>query len=198
MSTDRLEAFSDGVFAILITIMVLDLKLPHGPGWATLTSVQGAFSAYMLSFVFLGIYWTNHHHVLAATREIDGRVLWANLHLLFWLSLTPVTTGWLGENHFEPVPLATYGGVLLGAAGAYYLLERAIISVEGKESPLALAVGKDRKVMVSGLLYSLGILAAFVLPWLAWAMYLAVATMWVIPDPRIEAHLKSARDAETP
>jgi uncharacterized membrane protein len=189
MGKGRLEAFSDGVIAILITIMVLELKAPHGADWGALHAVVPAFLSYVLSFVYLGIYWNNHHHMLHATRRISGRVLWANLHLLFWLSLVPFVTTWMGENHFAPVPTAVYGVVLLLAAIAYYILQTAIIRDEGADSALARAVGKDVKGKVSPLLYAVAIPAAFVHRWIADAIYVGVALIWLVPDPRIESHL---------
>ncbi len=157
MTKQRLEAFSDGVVAILITIMVLELKVPHGDGWNDLRPVVPVFLSYVLSFVFLGIYWNNHHHMLHATRSINGTILWANLHLMFWLSLVPFVTQWSGENHFSALPLAAYGAVLLLAAIAYTLLQKAIIAHEGPHSPLKKAVGKDTKGKISGLLYAIAI-----------------------------------------
>jgi uncharacterized membrane protein len=186
MSKGRLEAFSDGVIAILITIMVLELKVPHGEDWAALRPLVPAFSTYVLSFVFLGIYWNNHHHLLHATDRIDGRVLWANLHLLFWLSLVPVTTGWVGDSHLAPLPTALYGADLLLAAIAYTILQAAILARQGSGSKLASAVGKDFKGKVSLALYALAIALAFVRPWISVALYVLVALIWFVPDRRIE------------
>ena len=189
MSKTRLEAFTDGVIAILITIMVLELKVPHGTEWGALRPVLPAFLAYVLSFIFLGIYWNNHHHMLHATERISGRVLWANLHLLFWLSLVPFVTGWMGENLSAAVPTAAYGIVLLMAAVAYTILLRAILAAEGPRSKLALAVGRDWKGRVSLLLYVLAIPLAFVHQAISDALYVAVALIWLVPDPRIERRI---------
>jgi len=189
MTKGRLEAFSDGVIAILITIMVLELKVPHGDDWAALRPILPAFSTYVLSFVFLGIYWNNHHHMLHATERIDGRVLWANLHLLFWLSLVPVTTGWVGDSHLAPLPTALYGVDLLLAAIAYTILQIAILARQGSGSKLATAVGKDIKGKLSIALYALGIAMAFVKPWISVSLYVLVALIWLVPDRRIESVL---------
>jgi uncharacterized membrane protein len=186
MGTGRLEAFSDGVIAIILTIMVLELRVPHGATLAELRPLWPVFVSYVLSFVYLGIYWNNHHHMLHVTKHVDGAILWANLHLLFWLSLVPFVTGWMGENHFPPVPTAAYGVVLLLAAVAYWLLQRAILLREGPESLLAAAVGKDWKGKLSPVLYVIAIPLALVRPWLAGALYVAVALMWLVPDRRIE------------
>jgi uncharacterized membrane protein len=190
MSKGRLEAFSDGVIAIIITIMVLELKVPHGTSLSALQPLLPVFLSYVLSFVYLGIYWNNHHHLLHAAQRVNGAILWTNLHLLFWLSLIPFATGWMGENHFAEAPTALYGFVLLMAAIAYWLLERAIIAEHGRGSLLASAVGADWKARVSMILYGLAIGLAFVNEWLADAIYVTVAVMWFIPDPRIEKHLK--------
>jgi uncharacterized membrane protein len=189
MTKGRLEAFSDGVIAIIITIMVLELKVPHGADAAALRPLLPVFLSYVLSFVNIGIYWNNHHHLLHAARQVDGRVLWANLLLLFWLSLVPFFTGWMGENHFASLPTALYGAVLLLAAYSYVLLQRAIIAVDGRESHLARAVGADRKGLVSRLLYMAAIAGAFVRPWIAWTIYVTVALIWFVPDRRIERML---------
>jgi len=189
MTKGRLEAFSDGVIAILITIMVLELKVPHGDDWAALRPLLSPFSTYVLSFVFLGIYWNNHHHMLHAAERIDGRVLWANLHLLFWLSLVPVTTGWVGDSHLAPLPTALYGADLLLAGIAYTILQSTIVARQGSESKLATAVGKDFKGKVSIALYALGIALAFVKPWISATLYVSVALMWLVPDRRIESVL---------
>jgi uncharacterized membrane protein len=189
MNKSRLEAFSDGVIAILITIMVLDLKIPAGADLAALKPVLPVFLTYVLSFVFLGIYWNNHHHMLHAASRINGRVLWANLHLLFWLSLIPFVTGWMGENHFEPVPTAFYGVVLLMDAIAYTILLRTLIGAEGKGSKLAQAVGGDLKGNLSMACYLAAIPLAFVEEWIAWALYVTVALIWLVPDTRIESRL---------
>jgi uncharacterized membrane protein len=189
MSKGRLEAFSDGVIAIIITIMVLELKIPEGSDLQALHPMIPVFLAYVLSFVILGIYWNNHHHMLHATDRINGTILWANLHLLFWLSLIPAVTAWLGETASAPVPTAVYGAVLLMAGTAYYILTRTIISHLGPHSTLAAAVGKDVKGKVSVVLYAAAIPLAFVSPWVADAIYLAVVLMWLVPDRRIESKL---------
>jgi uncharacterized membrane protein len=186
MKTNRLEAFSDGVIAIIITIMVLELHAPHEPTWSALGPLWPVILSYVLSFIYLGIYWNNHHHMLHVTRRVTGGILWANLHLLFWLSLTPFTTGWMGETHFAPVPTAVYGVVLLASAIAYYVLQQLIIRAEGPDCELAMAVGPDKKGKLSPVLYVLGILAAFVHPGLSGAFYAFVALIWLIPDRRIE------------
>lgn len=185
MGKSRLEAFSDGVLAIIITIMVLELKVPHGEHLAALSPLLPVLLSYVLSFVYLGIYWNNHHHMLHATQRVTGGILWANLHLLFWLSLFPFTTGWMGENHFAPVPIALYGVVLLMAAIAYWILQRTIIASQGENSLLAKAIGRDIKGKLSPLLYGIGILAAFFDQWIAGGIYVFVALMWLIPDRRI-------------
>src|SRR6266542_4949681 len=186
MTPTRLEAFSDGVLAIIITIMVLELKVPHGADWAALRPLLPTFLAYVLSFVYLGIYWNNHHHMLHLTDRITGGILWANLHLLFWLSLFPFATGWMGENHFAALPTAAYGGVLLMAGIAYTILERAIIAHQGAHSKLGAAVGKEVKAKVSTALYVAAIPLAFVHQLIADAIYVIVALMWLVPDRRIE------------
>ena len=190
MSKGRLEAFSDGVMAILITIMVLELKIPHGSGLVALRPLVPVFLTYLLSYVYLGIYWNNHHHLLQATGRIDGRILWANLHLLFWLSLIPFTTGWMGENHFAPVPCAVYGAVLLAAGVAYVILQNTIIAGQGKDSKLAAMVGRDRKGKLSAVFNAASIPLAFVHPAIAEALFVLVALMWLVPDRRIEARLQ--------
>ena len=190
MKTSRLEAFSDGVLAIIITIMVLELKVPHAVELSALKPVLPVLSSYVLSFIYLGIYWNNHHHLFQATEEVSGGILWANLHLLFWLSLFPFTTAWMGENQLAAIPTAVYGFVLLMAAIAYYLLERAIIAKEGRESLVAQAVGKDRKAKLSLLLYLAAIPLAFVISWIAAALYVFAALLWLIPDPRIEREIE--------
>jgi len=186
MQKSRLEAFSDGVIAIIITIMVLELKVPHGVDLAALQPLLPVFLSYVLSFIYVGIYWNNHHHLLQATKQIDGRILWANLHLLFWLSLFPFATGWVGENHLAPIPTAAYGLVLLMAAIAYYLLERLIIARQGRDSVLAAALGPDWKAVLSMTLYLLAMLLAFKSPQLASGLYVLVAVLWFLPDLRIE------------
>jgi uncharacterized membrane protein len=186
MTKGRLEAFSDGVIAIIITIMVLDLKAPSGTHLADLLPIVPTLLSYILSFVFIGIYWNNHHHLLQATQHVNGAVLWANLHLLFWLSLVPFATSWLGATHFETWPIATYGAVLLMAGTAYFILARALIRYHGRESTIAKAIGKDTKGTLSVAVYVLGILAAFIHPWIACGLYCLVAVIWLIPDRRIE------------
>ncbi len=190
MKTTRLEAFSDGVLAIIITIMVLELKVPHAVELAALKPVLPVLLSYVLSFIYVGIYWNNHHHLFQATEQVSGRILWANLHLLFWLSLFPFTTAWMGENHLAAIPTAIYGFVLLMAAIAYLILERAIIAKQGRESFLALALGKDWKGKLSSALYVAAIPLAFINSWIASAFYVFAALLWLIPDPRIERKLE--------
>ena len=186
MDSGRLEAFSDGVLAIIITIMVLELKVPHGADLAALRPLVPVALSYLLSFVYIGIYWNNHHHMLHVTEQVQGGILWANLHLLFWLSLVPFVTAWMGENHFAPVPTSAYGVVMLAAAIAYYVLQRAIIRSQGEGSVLQSAVGDDWKGKLSPVLYAIAIPAALWRPWIAGAVYVAVAIIWLMPDPRIE------------
>ena len=186
MNTNRMEAFSDGVIAIIITIMVLELRVPHEATVAALRPVAPVFLSYLLSFIFLGIYWSNHHHMLQACEHVDGRVLWANLHLLFWLSLTPFVTAWLGENHFTAWPAALYGAVLLCAAIAYYILARALVALHGSESAIGIALGTDFKGKISIVIYLAAIPLSFVRSWLACSLYVMVAVMWLVPDRRIE------------
>jgi uncharacterized membrane protein len=186
MEKNRLEAFSDGVLAIIITIMVLELKVPHGSDWAALKPLLPVFLSYVLSFLYLGIYWNNHHHLLKACRRVNGSILWANLHLLFWLSLFPFVTGWMGENHFTPLPSALYGAVLLLAAIAYYILQNLIVAEQGRDSNLAKAIGKDWKGKLSPVLYAAAIGASFIHSGLAGCIYVCVALMWLVPDRRIE------------
>ena len=189
MKKDRLEAFSDGVIAILITIMVLELRIPHGSDWEALRPLLPVFLTYVLSFLFLGIYWNNHHHLLYATERINGQILWANLHLLFWLSLIPFVTGWMGENHFAPLPTAVYGGILLLAAVAYTMLQNLIVAQPGANAQLARAVGRDGKGKLSLVSCAVAIPLAFVNQWIAAGLYGLVALMWLIPDRRIESKL---------
>jgi uncharacterized membrane protein len=186
MQKNRLEAFSDGVLAIIITIMVLEMKVPHGTGPEALLPLLPVFLSYVLSFIYLGIYWNNHHHMLHASQTVTGSVLWANLHLLFWLSLIPFTTGWMGENHFATLPAAAYGFVLLMAAIAYWILQQRLIASQGEGSILRRAVRRDWKGKISPLLYVAAIALAFASPWIAIAIYAVVALMWIIPDRRIE------------
>jgi uncharacterized membrane protein len=186
MSRNRLEAFSDGVIAIIITIMVLELRVPNGSTLSALRPLAPVFLSYLLSFVFIGIYWSNHHHLLQVVEHVSGRVLWANLHLLFWLSLTPFVTAWVGQYHFASTPAALYGVVLLCSAIAYFILTRALLSIHAEDSVLAIALGNDFKGKVSIVFYLLGIPLAFVRPWLAYAIYILVAVVWLVPDKRIE------------
>ena len=186
MGKSRLEAFSDGVLAIIITIMVLELRVPHDASFGALGPLWGVFLSYVLSFVYLAIYWNNHHHMLHTVHRVTGGILWANLHLLFWLSLVPFVTGWMGENHFAPVPTAAYGVVLLMAAITYWLLQRLIIRSQGANSLLRRAIGSDWKGKLSPVLYVAGILSALVAPSVAGAIYAAVAVIWLVPDRRIE------------
>jgi uncharacterized membrane protein len=190
MGKGRLEAFSDGVIAIIITIMVLELKVPHGTDLNALRPLIPVFLSYVLSFIYIGIYWNNHHHLLQVVRHVNGRILWANLHLLFWLSLVPFVTGWMGENNFAALPVAFYGIVLLLSATAYYILTQTLIGHHGKDSSIAIAVGKDFKGKVSIVAYAVAILLAFVNSWLACTLYILVAIMWLIPDRRIERTIR--------
>ena len=186
MGKNRLEAFSDGVIAIIITIMVLEMKIPHGDNLGTLAPLVPVFMSYVLSFVYVGIYWNNHHHMLHTCTRVTGSILWANLHLLFWLSLFPFVTGWMGENHFAAVPTALYGGVLLAAAIAYFILQQTIIASQGPGSPLKAAIGHDWKGKLSPVLYMCGIVSTLLGSWVAQVLYVAVALMWLVPDRRIE------------
>ncbi len=198
MTKNRLEAFSDGVMAIIITIMVLELKVPHGDSFAALKPLLPVFLSYVLSFLYVGIYWNNHHHLLHSTRQVSGGILWANLHLLFWLSLFPFATGWMGENHFTPLPTAVYGVVLLLAAVAYYVLQLTIVGRHGPDSVLARALGRDWKGKLSMVIYLVAIPLAFVSPWLADALYVLVALWWLVPDRRIERELQQSAEAPSP
>ena len=191
MTRGRMEAFSDAVIAIVMTIMVLELKVPHGADWASVRPLAPVFLSYVLSFVYLGIYWSNHHHMLHVTDRVNGAVLWANLHLLFWLSLIPFVTGWMGENHAAPLPTASYGAVLLLAAIAYTILQNTIIALHGEGSRLHQAVGRDRKGKLSIALYVASIPLAFVSSWIAIALFAIVAVTWLIPDRRIESKIGS-------
>ena len=191
MSKTRLEAFSDGVVAILITILVLELKIPHGTDWVALRPLLPVFLTYVLSFIILAIYWNNHHHMLHATERINGKILWANTHLLFWLSLVPFVTGWMGENHFAAIPTAAYGMVMVGAALAYTILLRCILAEQRPDSPLAIAVGRDRKGKISLLLYAASIPLAFVHQAIAHILYVTVAFIWLVPDRRIEENVRA-------
>jgi uncharacterized membrane protein len=186
MTKNRLEAFSDGVIAIIITIMVLELKVPHEASWRGLVPLAPVLLSYLFSFIFLGIYWSNHHHLLQAVKHVDGRVLWANLHLLFWLSLVPFVTGWMGENNFAALPVALYGVVLLFASIAYFILAKVLVSLHGRNSVIGIALGRDFKGKISSAIYLTAIPLAFVRPWIACAMYVLVTLMWLVPDRRIE------------
>ena len=196
MNTTRLEAFSDGVLAIIITIMVLELRPPHEPTWTALGPLWPVILSYVMSFVYLGIYWNNHHHMLHLTQRVTGGILWANLHLLFWLSLTPFTTAWMGETHFAAVPTAVYGVVLLACAISYYVLQVTIIRSQGPGSILAEAVGQDKKGKLSPVLYLVAVFAAFVHPGISGALYATAALIWLIPDTRIERVVAAGRGAE--
>ena len=191
MNRTRLEAFSDGVLAIIITIMVLEIKVPHGNDFEVLKPLIPVVISYILSYIYIGIYWNNHHHMMHTVKHVTGGILWANLHLLFWLSLVPFVTGWIGENHFDPIPMAMYGIVLLMAAIAYFLLQTQIIRSQGRDSLLARAVGNDIKGKMSPILYSLAIASNFVSQWISGALYILVALIWLIPDKRIEIIIKS-------
>lgn len=195
MKTTRLEAFSDGVLAIVITIMVLELKKPDSVDLAALRPLIPHFFSYVLSFIYVGIYWNNHHHLFQAAKQVSGGILWANLHLLFWLSLFPFTTDWMGENQLPPIPTAVYGFVLLMAAIAYQILEHTIIAKEGRNSLLGRAIGKDWKGKVSLVLYITAIPLAFFHPWISGALYLLSALIWLIPDPRIERKLENQKES---
>ena len=186
MGKGRLEAFSDGVIAIIITIMVLELKVPHGDSLATLQPMIPVFLSYVLSFINIGIYWNNHHHMLHAADKVTGGVLWTNIHLLFWLSLFPFATAWMGENHFTTWPVALYGIVALMAGVAYYILAQCLVQAHGKGSTLGIAIGKDRKGLTSVIIYALGISLSFIKPWMGLSSYVLVAGIWFIPDRRIE------------
>ena len=190
MTKSRMEAFSDGVIAVIITILVLELKVPHGETFADLKPSLPTFMVYVLSFVYLGIYWNNHHHMLHMTSKINGTVLWANLHLLFWLSLVPFCTAWMGHSHAAPLPTAFYGFVMTMAGTAYYILKTTIVRSQGPASPLQAALGSDTKGKLSVMIYAVGMLVAFVQPWIATASYVAVALIWLVPDPRIERRMQ--------
>ena len=191
MGKGRLEAFSDGVIAIIITIMVLELKVPHGADLAALQPLVPVFFSYVLSFIYVGIYWNNHHHMLHASTVVDGTVLWANLHLMFWLSLIPFATGWMGENHFAPLPVAVYGATLFLASVAYFILEHTLIARNPKDRILAKAIGKDRKGIASMALYFVAVPMAFVTVWASFTLLVLVAILWFLPDRRIEAAMRS-------
>ena len=191
MGKGRLEAFSDGVLAIIITIMVLEMKVPHGKSLTDLKPLLPVFLSYLLSFIYIGIYWNNHHHMLHAANKVNGTILWTNTHLLFWLSLVPFATAWMGENNFSRWPVVLYGIMLLMASIAYYFLAHSLAAAHGKDSTLAKAIGKDRKGMISTIIYIVGIILSFVHPSLGFAMYVVVAAIWFIPDRRIENKLNN-------
>lgn len=190
MGKGRLEAFSDGVIAIIITIMVLELKVPHGDDIVSLKPMFPVFISYVLSFINIGIYWNNHHHMLHAANKVNANIMWANMHLLFWLSLIPFATGWMGENHFTTIPVAVYGIVLFMSGIAYYILARALVKLHGENSTLAKAFGKDGKGILSVIIYAVGIVLALVDPWISFGLYALVAAIWFIPDKRIEKKLE--------
>ena len=196
MGKGRLEAFSDGVLAIIITIMVLEMKVPHGDSLASLKPLVPVFISYILSFIYIGIYWNNHHHMLHAAKQVNGKTLWANTHLLFWLSLVPFVTHWMGENNFTVWPVALYGMVLLMAGVAYYILAHSLIGLHGKNSTLAEAFGRDWKGILSVTFYAIGIGLSFIKPWLGFATYALVAAIWFIPDKRIENKLADEKRHE--
>jgi uncharacterized membrane protein len=185
MEKNRLEAFSDGVLAIIITIMVLELKVPHGEDLSAIKPLLPVFLSYVLSFIYVGIYWNNHHHLIKACRRVNGKIMWANLHLLFWLSLLPFVSGWAGENHFAPLPMAFYGAVLLLSGIAYFILQNCIVAEQGRDSKLAASLGKDWKGKLAPVLYFIGIGASFYQPWIGAIIYVGVALMWLIPDQRV-------------
>ena len=191
MTKGRLEAFTDGVLAIIITIMILEMKVPHGGNFEDLKPIIPVFGSYVLSFIYIGIYWNNHHHMLQTVKQVTGSMLWANLHLLFWLSLIPFVTGWMGENHFTAASLFMYGIVLLGAAIAYFILQTAIVKKHGKQSVLAIALGRDLKGKLSPVFYIIGISTSFFNIWISGITYILVAIMWLVPDKRIEKTMKN-------
>jgi uncharacterized membrane protein len=195
MTKARLETFTDGVIAILITIMVLELRVPHGTDWAALRPVIPLFLTYLLSFVFLAIYWNNHHHMFHTVDHVNGKVMWANMHLLFWLSIVPFVTGWMGENNFATIPMALYGAVLLLDAIAYTILVQTIIAHQGPHSKLKAAIGNDMKGKISAAMYAVAIPAAFINRWIAGALYVLVALIWLAPDKRIETRLEAEHHA---
>jgi uncharacterized membrane protein len=196
MTKGRLEAFSDGVLAIIITIMVLEMKVPHGDTLASLKPLLPVFLSYILSFTYVGIYWNNHHHMMQSVKHVNGKILWANTILLFWLSLVPFSSGWMGENHFSLVPVVLYGINMLMCAISYYILSQILVKVHGKNSALANAVGKDKKGMVSLIIYVLGIGLSFIQPLIGFSLYIVVAVIWFIPDKRIEKKLEEINEAE--
>jgi len=194
MGKGRLEAFSDGVLAIIITIMVLEMKVPHGDNLSDLKPLLPVFLSYILSFIYIGIYWNNHHHMLHVVHKVTGTILWTNTHLLFWLSLVPFATSWMGENNFSTWPVVLYGVILLMASIAYYFLAHSLINVHGKESTLATALGKDRKGIISSIIYVIGIGLSFIHPFIGFGMYVVVAVIWFLPDRRIEKKLEQTQD----
>jgi len=196
MNRTRLEAFSDGVLAIIITIMVLEIKVPHGNDFAALQPLLPISISYILSFIYIGIYWNNHHHMMHTVKHVSGNILWANLHLLFWLSLVPFVTGWIGENHFAPIPMALYGVILLMAAIAYFILQTQIIKTQGENSLLARAVGNDIKGKMSPILYLIAIASNFISQWISGAIYILVALIWLIPDKRIEIIMRNEPESK--
>jgi uncharacterized membrane protein len=196
MNRTRLEAFSDGVLAIIITIMVLEIKVPHGNNFEALKPLIPVVVSYLLSFIYIGIYWNNHHHMMHTVKHVSGGILWANLHLLFWLSLVPFVTGWIGQNHFDPIPMAMYGIVLLMAAIAYFILQTVIIRAQGEHSLLARAIGSDIKGKMSPILYLLAIGSNFISQWISGGLYVLVALIWLIPDRRIEIILRNESEAK--
>jgi uncharacterized membrane protein len=189
MGKGRVEAFSDGVLAIIITVMLLEIKVPHGDQPSSLTPLIPVFGSYILSFIYLGIYWNNHHHMLHSVQHVNGKILWANIHLLFWLSLIPFATGWMGENHFTEWPVVLYGFVLMMCGVAYYILSQALIKLHGKNSTLAAAIGSDKKGKLSVVIYAFAIVLSFITPWIGMALYALVAAIWIVPDKRIEKRL---------
>ena len=191
MGKGRLEAFSDGVLAIIITIMVLEMKVPHGDDLQSLKPLLPVFLSYVLSFIYIGIYWNNHHHMIQAARHVSGKVLWANIHLLFWLSLVPFVTGWMGENNFTTWPVVLYGAILMMAGVAYYILAQSLTHLHGKDSALATAIGNDRKGKISVIIYAFGIGLSFIHPFIGFGLYVLVAAMWFIPDRRFEKKLET-------
>lgn len=197
MGKGRLEAFSDGVLAIIITIMVLELKLPHGNTLEDLKPLLPVFLSYVLSFIYIGIYWNNHHHLMHVVTKVSGAVLWSNIHLLFWLSLVPFATAWMGENHFSKWPVILYGFILMMAGVAYYILAHQLTSIHGKDSTLAQAIGKDKKGIISIVLYIAGIITSvFINPWIGFSLYVVVACMWFIPDRRIEKKIETKHKSD--
>ena len=197
MRSGRLEAFSDGVLAIIITIMVLELKIPHGDELNSLKPLMPVFLSYVISFIYIGIYWNNHHHMMSVVEHVNGKALWANIHLLFWLSLVPFATAWMGENNFTLWPVVLYGMLLMMSGVAYYILSQILIKLHGKNSILAKAIGKDKKGIISVVIYATAILLSFINSWIGVSLYALVAAMWLIPDKRIEKKVVGKKDTET-